>query len=402
MSALICEPHLKSTFDGSRESPPTQRLSIDVIDDTRALLESREPWNRLAGHHPFMRWEWAATWWQSFGGDRRLAVLTIRDEQGGWVGVFPLQIERRPFWGRVLSNLGNGRACSDHVRPVIEAGYEDEAVSLIAAWIGEQTDRGAVNLIEWDGVDANDPIVEKLSGRLEQRGMRRYATDIEGSWIARLPGEWGTFERQTKKCFRRKMQKAVRNRALPEVDVAILTDSSEICSRWPAFTELHEARRRALGQDGCFQDARFSEFLLESVTRSADQGSAALFMACEHQKPFAACLLFSLAGKAYLYQSGFDPSQQRLEPGHLLNTVAVQYAIERGLTHFDFLRGDEPYKSRWNTERVAMQRIRIVPRRWQARLRLQAWLAIDRLSTKFSRKQTVSNPCLAANDSPES
>jgi CelD/BcsL family acetyltransferase involved in cellulose biosynthesis len=356
---------------------PSQ-LRLVVLHDLNEILDARDAWTQLAADHPFMRWEWIVSWWQEFGADRQAFVLTVRDESDRWVGIFPLQIERRPYWGRVLSNMANGRACSDHVRPVILPGCERESLRLIADWIEWQVENRTIDLIEWDGVDVAEPLMEQLVQRLAKARIIRQEAAIEATWIAELPEDWASFEAKTKKCFRRKMQKARRNLTLPGLNVEAITASHRLRDAWPTFIALHESRRATLGQTGCFQQDRFSEFLLHAATRMAESGNAVLFLATIDGRPFGAILLMTSGKRAYLYQSGFDPEQRQLEPGHLTVTCAVQWAIEQRLTHFDFLRGDEPYKARWNSLREPMHQIRLYPRRLAPRLRHWLWTQIHR------------------------
>lgn len=76
----------------------------------------------------------------------------------------------------------------------------------------------------------------------------------------------------------------------------------------------------------------------------------------------------------YMYQSGTDSSRMKLEPGYQMAVAAMQKSKENGYEHFDFLRGDEPYKSRWQTKRVDILRSRFVPRKLGARLKHNVWL----------------------------
>ncbi len=389
MTATAFEPCVEITHGESVPPNPGSALRLVVILDGEAISALREPWNQLAGHHPFLRWEWIASWWQTYGAARQAAILTVRDEHGRWVGLFPLQIERRPLWGRVLSNMANGRACSDHVRPIIAAGFERAVMHLMADWISEQAALGKFNLIDLDGVDGADPFVERLLSELSLSGMTRRDSEIEGSWIAELPGDWTEFERKTKKCFRRKLQKARRNQALPAVDIVTVDSAALLAEHWPTLIRLHEARRDEKDQLGCFQEPGFGEFLLQAASRMAECGDAVLLLAHLDNKPFAAMLLFLAHEKAFMYQSGYDPAQRQLEPGHLMAACAVQYSIARQCTQFDFLRGDEPYKARWNTVRQPMIRIRLVPNRWLARLRL--WLSTKQRFIKARLRREKSN-----------
>ncbi len=367
------------TFENTTESPVVfvtkkpSKVRLQVIRDMEVISASRKQWNELAGEHPFVCWEWIFSWWQVYGNTREAAVLAVVDESGRWVGLFPLCIERQRFWGRVLVNMANGRACSDHVRPIIAAGYERQVLALMADWIQQQSVRGKFNLIDWDGVDLGDPIVEQLIAALEDAGLARRDLPIESSWVVKLPSDWTVFEKGIKKGFRRKLQKACRNELLPGVEIQTLKNGAELQENWSTLVKLHEARREALSQIGCFQETGFSEFLQRAVSRMAERAGSTVLLAKQDGIPFGMIMLLFGERQVYLYQSGFDPAQRQLEPGHLMLTVAVRHAIESGFTQFDFLRGDEPYKARWNAVRQPMVRVRLVSSRLVARCRLRIW-----------------------------
>ena len=52
----------------------------------------------------------------------------------------------------------------------------------------------------------------------------------------------------------------------------------------------------------------------------------------------------------FLYNSAFDPSRSEVSPGVVLISSLIELAIERGLSVFDFLKGDENYKFRMGAE----------------------------------------------------
>jgi CelD/BcsL family acetyltransferase involved in cellulose biosynthesis len=362
---------------------PTRRLFLRVLRGSQELADNRAAWTELAGEQPFASWEWIAAWWQVYSPSREAVVLVAQDETGRWRGLFPLCIERSRYWGRVLVNMAGGRACSDHVRPMIAPGFESRVLALFASWLDQHASAGTFDLVDWDGVDAGDPAVTSLCDSLAQTGFARHDLPQESSWIAPLPGDWAAFEMSVNKGFRRKLQKARRNEQLPGVEILRLQTPSEIRQHWPTLIRLHEARRESLDQAGCFQEPGFSEFLLAALGQMAERRRASVLLASYEGRPFGMVILLFGGDRAYLYQSGFDPAQRRLEPGHLVLTAALRQAIEKGQSHFDFLRGDEPYKARWNAEPQPLVRVRLVPNRWLPRWRMKLWSAARSLKLRL-------------------
>jgi CelD/BcsL family acetyltransferase involved in cellulose biosynthesis len=69
-------------------------------------------------------------------------------------------------------------------------------------------------------------------------------------------------------------------------------------------------------------------------------------------EPIGAIYAMALGETTYYYQAGFDPAKGSVSPGTLLVAHTIRHAIEEGAAHFDFMRGDEPYKRRWKPNHV--------------------------------------------------
>ena len=62
-------------------------------------------------------------------------------------------------------------------------------------------------------------------------------------------------------------------------------------------------------------------------------------------RPAAALFCLEYGDTVGLYNSGFDPEARALSPGVVLIARTIEDAIARGFRRYDFLRGEEPYKS---------------------------------------------------------
>ena len=115
-----------------------------------------------------------------------------------------------------------------------------------------------------------------------------------------------------------------------------------------------------LGQAGCFADLEFEQFLKSATMQLLERGLAEIIQISLDGQPIAATLLFHNHQTAFMYQTGFDPAMKQLEPGYLLIVASMLWSIESEFDTFDFLRGDEPYKSRWQTTAVELAKLRFV------------------------------------------
>ena len=133
-----------------------------------------------------------------------------------------------------------------------------------------------------------------------------------------------------------------------------------------AFIELHQAR---WGADGLFadtQDGRRSRRFLRRLAQleATEEASAGLHIG---EVGVGDRVIYMLAGfdgrgTCYFYNAGLDPEVLHLSPGVVGTALYLRDRIAAGTTHFDFLRGDEPYKYEWGATDVPLYRLRIVPR----------------------------------------
>ena len=106
-----------------------------------------------------------------------------------------------------------------------------------------------------------------------------------------------------------------------------------------AFISMHRA---ADGDKGTFMTARTEEFfsaLLSDVGASIDLLSV-------DGRPVAAAFGFVGEGAYYLYNSAYEPDAAEAAPGVVLLAMLIERSIADGLSRFDFLKGEEPYKYR--------------------------------------------------------
>ncbi len=352
---------------------------IKFIETTEEFAACKEAWNELAGTRVFHRWEWMFSWWEAFQGLGQLAILVVTDESDRWLGVAPWYKSFSTSRGRVVQNLASGTACSDYVSLAIRPGYEDAVLDrMVEVMSGSSADSHPLNdvdLFEFDGHDGDDPLMVQLGQCLDRQLLHHESCEIGATWRAPLSDSWEAFEKRLHKSFRRKTKKASRRLQDSDFSTVIAVTPDAIRNTWQTFVDLHQMRRTSLGEPGCFADKRFESFLLNATLRLAEAGLAQINLVKFQGKPLTANLEFIAGDSVCMYQTGLDPTYLSLEPGHVNFTLAIQNSIERNFAWFDFLRGDEPYKSRWNAERVPLHRTSIVPRRWKSVVRHGIWAA---------------------------
>jgi CelD/BcsL family acetyltransferase involved in cellulose biosynthesis len=352
---------------------------IITTDDELAALKTG--WNQLAGGEPMCSWNWLATWWKYYrplkgGGDRltgrELRLVAVFDgtehHDSQLIGVAPWYLDRTIVKGNVLRPLGSGEVCTDHQSLICSPPDITRVAAAVAEYLTVTDD-------EWDrlelpAVDVGDPGIDQLTDELEARECltTRYAAG--NTWIVDLPSSWDDYveslshnnRRQVRRVYKRLIESGRSQR-----HIATCADDFEPV--WKVLVDLHQRRRRSLGEPGCFASRAFHDFHHEVALHLLATGQLRMSWIDVDGSPIATEYQFVGSKTNYSYQSGIDPDHMNISPGHLANIFSVRRAIEEGRAHFDFLRGDEPYKSFWlATPRPTFDCV-MVPNRRLAKLR---------------------------------
>jgi len=348
-------------------------MKLQILDSLDQLFASESQWNSVAGNRCFFSWQWCAAWFREFSTeDDALHVIVGVDNDGRWVGIAPLMIS-----GRKLRFLGSGAACSDYVNLITAPeDYNSFAEATAQYLVTEFTQEGALSAVdafEIEGCGENDRNLDYFCELLQINDFAKHETETEGTWKVLLPDSFEQLNATFSKSMRRKTKAARKRLAEDDVETQFATtDNFE--QVWDCFVELHQKRRNAIGQLGCFADDKFERFLRSAVAGLMSIDRSDLVLIHKAEAPIAALLLIYCGDTCMMYQSGIEPTAASLEPGYQSVMVAINHAMEKNFKFFDFLRGDEPYKARWSTTREAIVRRKFIPPTMSAQLKHGTWV----------------------------
>ena len=174
--------------------------------------------------------------------------------------------------------------------------------------------------------------------------------------------------------------------------VCVATDEASLERGLAILIDLHQQRQKQLGHPGCFASPRFKDFLHAAAQRHLGTGHLRLQWIELEGIPVAAELDLVSDNVRMHYCSGIAIDSNFPRPGWLGITAAIRRAIDEGCHSFDFLRGDEGYKSHWRGEPVAMVDWELVPPTFRARLKQRiraAFQTLKRLVKHALRRSNV-------------
>lgn len=337
-------------------SAPTVRITVH--EDPARLDAVRDEWRALfdaAGEaSPFLSWEWLRCWWASFGAGRRLRLLEARDRAGAPCGFVALAGKPGLRPGRRWQLLGNGLGGADGLDALVAGSNAREArAALLAA---------ALDASDWDLLDLEDlacgsPSVRLLLELAAARGLtarvsRRFACPgfaVRGTFEAHLARV------RRRETYRRRVRWLARQPGF-RIEVA---EPGQARAAMQDFLRLHRLRWAAEGGSYGIPSASVEAFHLALAPALAGRGWLRLYRLFVGEAAVAAVYGLELRGRFSFYQSGIDPAWSARSPGVVLLGRTIEDAYRRGLTDYDFLRGEEAYKLDWATDRRETCAVRV-------------------------------------------
>ena len=357
-------------------------MHCHLVQSLEDLRTHRDDWEQIQDPNPFLNYSWMMAWLNYRESPLPVSriepfVLVVTDGEtlnSSWIGIAPFCLVKSKF-GTQLQFMSSDKACADYLSLVCRDDDFVQVADELVGWLEANLMDGPysfVDSIELAGICLAESRAEYFLDRLSIAGFDRYVDNLESCWVVDLPDTWEVLNAQFNKSHRRKTNKAVKRINGANAKVVSSCDVG-VEAVWDTFVDLHQQRRVFLGEPGCFADSGFEKFLLEATLGLADDDRAEILLVSLDEKPLAAQLLLKSDQATWMYQSGSDPTRNNLEPGYIVTTLAIQRAIESGFKQFDFLRGDEPYKARWNSRPNQLSRAKMVSPQFSSRFKHQIW-----------------------------
>lgn len=368
------------------------------------LTPHADDWDRLAGEVPFRTWAWMSCWWRHYGhrpddrGRLQLFVLGVFDDAGRLAGLAPWCLNRTASGGRTLRWLGSGEVCCDYLSILCQPGMTSGVTAALADYLTGYAPGPGRGGPQWDvfdlsGIEAKEPAVLMLAESFADRGCPVHFRRGADCWRLNLPGSWEQYLAMLSKSHRKQVRRLQRKKL--DAGRAVLHTvqcADDLPQAADILVRLHQRRRHALGQRGCFSSPRFAAFHREVMPLLLANGQLQLHWLELDGRPIAAEYHFAAGRVVYAYQAGIEPEALEHEPGRLIMVATVRRAIEQGAQAIDFLRGDEPYKAHFRAKPQPCLALRMVPNHAAAKLRHRLWLAANKLKTWVRPQATISIP----------
>ena len=334
-------------------------MTITVIDTAAGFASLRAEWNELlaasSAESPFLTWEWLNAWWTHLAGSRRLAIVTVRDdEQLIAIAPFCKSRGRFPFLWR-YELMGTGFAGSDYLDAFIRRGHELRAVQALAEYVREN--EIALHLVRLP----QNSWLSRLAPPLTERGWTvRPASDGFCPFIRLAGHSWDSFLATMGPAHRATTRR--RLRCLGKNFTMRFDNIADDDTRRLVLAKLFDFHQARFGSRGtAFHTDELRAFHLDATERL--QQSRVLRLIALYLNDELAGVMYGMSfqRRFYFYQHGYDPAFQSHGVGRAVLDLSIRTAISEGIAEFDLLWGGEAYKSAWTGDKRPLARLDVFP-----------------------------------------
>ena len=312
-------------------------MDLKVWDQPDALNQLREPWQHLYEQCPdapiFLSWEWVSTWWGHFHDGFTPHVVTLRDAEQ-LVAVAPLMMSDGA--SPTLSFMQRDET-TDYADVLAPPGFRERATGALLEYLTALC--GASGSARLEPIPEGSPLLRAV----DTEARHLVGEPIQPCPTVQLADTWdGYLAGLTKKDRHELRRKLRRAESAGNLQYEVATSSDALDLPLQDFYRLHQSSSDP--KKAQFLEPHLQAFFTDAARTLAERGWLRLSTLRLDGAAIASLLSFDRGSTVSLYNSGLDPEFRWLSPGIIIIAYELQAAIAAGRSHYDFLRGDEPYK----------------------------------------------------------
>jgi CelD/BcsL family acetyltransferase involved in cellulose biosynthesis len=299
--------------------------------DSLALLQS-DPKSSLDWNLVFTLPAWLKVWWQNFGAGADLYLRAVR-QNGQILGIAPLQIRKG-----TASIVGSVNVC-DYQDLIIAPGRERDFYQAVL----DDLLKRKITRLHLETIRPDSSIVKHLMPLAQER---RYKIDYRQADVSsdmQLPAGWDDYLIILDSKQRHELKRKIRN--LNEAVVTKFRTISDKASLLPATNEFLKLFPESREDKAEFMTAEIQNYFVSLAAALAGTGILHYGSLELDGQPIAMVMYFEYRDNYYLYNSAYDPAYRSLSVGIISKALCIKDGIEKGKKRFDFLKGQEVYKS---------------------------------------------------------
>ena len=327
-----------------------------IIHGDKVFTILRDEWDDLAQRGmtdtPFQTLTYQESWWRNLQPEgSELHSIIIRSDDNQLTAIACLYIADQ---GVVRFN-----GCveeTDYLDLIVEARHAEEAWCLILDCLlsdGYPSWR-LLELCNIPEISPSRTILPRISEDLDHFVIESVS---EVCPVIKLPDSFDDYLQSLDSKQRREIQRKLRRAHGSNVKLTITGEQDDLQQAVTDFLNL--LQKSTFEKRDWLNEGRRALFLAVADAALHSNTLQLMFLEVNGRKA-AALFNFNYRDRIWVYNSGLDPNLfGNLSLGVVLTAKAIEWAIENGLSEFDFLRGSETYKYRFGAQDTTVFRLQI-------------------------------------------
>lgn len=324
------------------------KFEVEEITTLEAFMSLKKEWNSLLASSEintfFLTFEWIKNWWQCFGDDKHLYILTAK-KNNNLVGIAPLMITKDKkvrFIGTPLADYGDF---------IINESKEKNKESVLSAFLEHLLKKNkqwkSIHLDEIQERSSTVPILRMLLSKhaankfLIHKSIGCMALDFQKSNNKELA------KLLKKRGIRRHIKFLHSHGNLIFKKIENLDEAKKALN---TFFEQHIAIWHKKKDPSMFLDERYKKLFEQLTEELLMSGKVIIWAIYLDNHPIAMQFGFE-HNKSYItYCQSQDLSYAKQSPGTILYKHFIEEYRNKGLSIVDHSRGTEAYKHRFSND----------------------------------------------------
>ena len=361
-------------------------MNIKVVKTLSEFADLKTIWNSLqvdsANSHINSTFEWNWIWWSIYGGNKELFILIV-SEDDKVIGIAPL--------------------CISKSKSKLDAFFSIDRLSFLGSGISDSLDfivlknHRSVVLNIFDFIQNNcscDEVMLMDVNRNSKNFNELFHSDSIGKFNVFSKKLYGTYSVQIKETFNQYFDclSADQRRSLKKRFLKLQTNynvtfnisnsiDDEFLKEFRRM-EIERSKNRKHYKRNILMSTPFTKFL-KQLSKGLPAGRIKIFKLICDSKLIAYNIIFDFENKLFAWLTSYDINFSKYSVGIFVQKYALEYGFNNGYEMFDFMRGDEPYKKFFHSEKTDNYSLLFYRQNFKLKLRLVLLNTIKKLKGSF-------------------
>lgn len=322
---------------------------IKIISDYREFRALSSEWNRLLEQCPspgvWQRHEWYDCWWQAFGANAQMFVVTLTNE-GRFEAILPLMIVPMRIKGvrqRTLRFIENGiTPRSSFLNP------ENSATNLAILWEEVFKHSSRWDLAVLANFEQGNTGYDEWLSLLRERNTRFVELPERISPYLNLTVGWeavlGGFGRNLRRNLNRAKTRLSKEASFELVECVSSGDVRAALQHCYDISKVSWKGQQGADMGGSEQRTQFYDLITEAAIAN---GWINIWLLKIGERYAAFEYAFESNGYVLPIAADYDPEFRQSSPGTVLRSLVLERLCQRGMSTYDFAGTIYDYKLFW-------------------------------------------------------